>query len=102
VKNIYAFQHLNGADKKKGFEMLNAVRGAVWASAPSIFQADNEGFSNEAGYAILWQFSESATGPWWMGIIQGEEWVHFQMNLGNKRHREAFRKGQIPKGVRYA
>jgi len=74
----------------------------VWTSAPSILQADGEGFSNEAGYCILWQFSDSVRGPWWMGVLRDGEWIHFQMNLGSKRQREAFRKGQIPKGVRYA
>ena len=102
VKSIYAFQHLSGAHKESGFEMLSAVRGALWASAPSIIQADGEGFSNEAGYHILWQFSDSVTGPWRMGLLHDGKWIHFEMDLGNKRQRDAFRKGQIPKGVRYA
>ncbi len=102
VKCIYAFQHLSGADKQAGFEMLSAVRNMLWASAPAIIQADGEGFSNEAGYSILWQFSDSVTGSWWMGLLQDDTWVHFEMDLGNRRQRDAFRKGRIPKGVRYA
>jgi hypothetical protein len=102
VKCVYAIQHLSGAESGAGFEMLSAVRNAVWSSAPAILQADGEGFSNEAGYHILWQFDGSVSGSRWMGLLQDGKWVHFQMDLGNKRQRDAFRKGLIPRGVRYA
>ena len=102
VKCIYAFQHLSGADSDAGFEILSAIRTAVWTSAPAIMQADGEGFSNESGYHILWQFDDDADGSWWMGLLKDGKWVHFQMDLGNKNHRDAFRRGQIPKGVRLA
>jgi hypothetical protein len=85
VKNIYAFQHLGGARNETGFEMLSSVRNTLWASAPAIFQADDEGFSNEAGYHILWQFPDSVRGAWWMGLLRDGEWIHLQMNLGNKK-----------------
>src|SRR5687767_13083898 len=62
VQCIYAFQVLSGSDHKNGWEILGAVRNHIWSAAPSILQADNEGFSNEEGYHILWQFSDSVDG----------------------------------------
>jgi len=74
----------------------------LWGFAPSVIQADGEGFTNEDGYHILWQFSDSVSGSWWMGVLQGGEWKHFQMELANHQHREAFFRGEIPKGVKTA
>jgi hypothetical protein len=102
VQCIYAFQHLFGSHVEAGFAMLCAVRAKVWSTAPAILQADGEGFTNERGYSIDWQFSDSATGLWWMGLLQDGAWVHFQVDLGNTQHRDAFMKGQIPKGVKLA
>jgi hypothetical protein len=102
VRCIYAFQHLSGAEKGHGFECLTAVRNAIWRAAPAILQADGEGFSNEAGYHILWQFSESVTGTWWMGVLQDKKWIHFQMDLSDPKHREAFLAGVVPKGAKPA
>ena len=69
---------------------LSAVKNRIWSFAPSILLADNEGFSNEDGYHILWQFSGSVNGPWWMGVLCDDHWRHFRMDLGNREHREAF------------
>ncbi len=69
-------------------------------SAPSILQADSEGFSNEGGYHILWQFNDSVEGPWWMGVLRDGKWTHFEMDLGNQKQRESFLLGLIPEGSR--
>jgi hypothetical protein len=34
-----------------------------------------------------------------MGVLRDGEWVHFQMDLGNRKHRAAFRRGEVPEGV---
>jgi len=102
VQCIYAFQVLGGTDQKDGWEILGAIKTAIWNAAPSIIQADGEGFSNEDGYHVLWQFSDSVSGPWSMGVLRNGRWVHFQMELGNRRQREAFLTGEIPDGVTMA
>jgi len=102
VKCIYAFQLLSGTDHKNGWAILAAIKDRIWSSAPSILQADSEGFSNEDGYHILWQFSESVKGDWWMGVLQNGRWQHFQMDLTNRAQRESFFNGQIPDGARRA
>jgi hypothetical protein len=100
VKVIYAFQLLSGTDVDDGWTPLHRVYSAVWKHAAGILQADAEGFSDEDGFTILWQFGEAVTGPWNMGIMKDGRWLHFEMDLGNKRHREAFRSGELPDGVK--
>lgn len=95
VRCIYAFQVLHGAHRDDGWDVIGAIKTAIWSHAPSIFQADQEGFTNEDGYHILWQFDDSVEGNWWMGVLRNGQWEHFQMDLGNPKHREAFFDGQI-------
>jgi len=99
IKCIYAFQVLSGADHENGWEILGAVKEAIWNYAPSILQADSEGFRNEDGYHILWQFSDSVDGSWWMAVLDGNMWKSFEMDLGNKDHRTAFFEGRAPSNV---
>ena len=99
VKCIYAFQVLRGTDHENGWEIFDALKNRIWSSAPSIIQADMEGFSNEAGYHILWQFNETAKGTWWMGLLREGKWIHFQIDLGNNEHKSAFLRGEIPNGA---
>jgi hypothetical protein len=102
VRCIYCLQLLSGIDRENGWEILGAVKDRIWSYAPSIIQADGEGFTNEDGYHIVWQFSDSVDGTWWMGVLSGGGWKHFQMDLGNRNHRETFFKGQIPDGAKRA
>jgi hypothetical protein len=99
VQTIYAFQHLAGADTDEGFEALHALRFALWGRGDAIIQADLEGFTNEEGCGIVWQFSDSVTGPWNMGVHQDGKWRYFEMDLGNAEHRAAFLRGEVPAGV---
>jgi hypothetical protein len=96
VKTIYAFQHLQGADTEEGSSVLHALRSDIWERGDAIIQADLEGFSNEEGYHIVWQFSDTVSGPWNMGVLQDETWYHFSMDLGDPDHRAAFLNGEVP------
>jgi len=100
VRTIYAFQLLRGTDEKGGWDILGKVKASIFTQVGGILQADGEGFSEEEGYHILWQFSNSVKGPWLMGVLKDGQWVHFQMDLGNKKHRAAFLRGEIPEGVK--
>jgi len=99
VKCIYAFQVLSGTYEGDGWEILGAIKECIWSAAPAILQADNEGFSNEAGYHILWQFNDSVDGPWWMAVLRDGRWKQFQMNLGDRKQRESFLRGEVPSDV---
>jgi len=96
VKTIYAFQHLQGADLEDGGSALHALRSALWERGDAIIQADGEGFTNEDGYHIVWQFSDSVSGPWNMGVLHDGVWHHFTMDLGDPDHRAAFLEGEVP------
>ena len=96
VKTIYAFQHLQGADTEEGGNVLHALRSHLWERGDAILQADNEGFTNEEGFHIVWQFSDSVSGPWNMGILEDGTWYHFKMDLGDPDHRAAFLNGEVP------
>jgi hypothetical protein len=96
VKTVYAFQHLQGAELVDGGNALHALRSFLWERGDAIVQADGEGFTNEEGFHIVWQFSDSVSGPWNMGVLQDGVWHHFTMDLGDPDHREAFQNGEVP------
>lgn len=96
---IYAFQVLNGTEHKNGWDILDVVRLRVWSFAPGILQADSEGFANEEGAHILWQFNDSVDGPLDAAILRDRKWLRFTMDLGNRKHREAFMKNEVPGGA---
>jgi hypothetical protein len=96
VRTIYVFQPLQGAETIEGGNALHALRSALWARGDAIIQADGEGFTNEDGYHIVWQFSDEISGPWDMAVLQDGTWHPFKMDLGDPYHREAFLKGEIP------
>jgi hypothetical protein len=99
VKTIYAFQHLQGAEMVDGGNALHALRSALWERGDAIIQADGEGFTNEEGFHIVWQFSDSVSGPWNMGIYKDDLWHHFKMDLGDPEHRAAFQAGEVPEDL---
>jgi len=96
VKTIYAFQHLQGNEFEAGSSALHALRSKLWERGDAILQADNEGFTNEEGYHIVWQFSDSVSGPWNMAVLQDGVWRQFSMDLGDPDHRDAFLEGSVP------
>jgi hypothetical protein len=102
VNTIYGLQILAGAEQENGWAILDRIKGILWEEVAGIFQVDGEGFTNEDGYHILWQFSEDVTGPWWMGVIQNDSWVYFEMDLGNQEQRNDFLRGVVPPGVKFA
>lgn len=99
VKVIYALQHLRGSDDAKGADALRSISNFIWGRGDAILQADGEGFSNDEGYHILWQFSDRVSGAWWMAVRNGDGWLSFQMELANQAHRQAFMDGKVPDGV---
>ncbi len=96
VKTVYAIQHLQGAETVEGSNALHALRAALLQRGDAILQADGEGFANEEGYHIVWQFSDAVTGPWNMAVLQESTWFHFTMDLGDPEHRAAFLRGEVP------
>ena len=102
IKVVYSFQILHAGVKwNNGWEAVHAAQGEIWGAVGGILQADGEGFSNEEGYHILWQFSDNASGPWKMAVGGSDgEWIPFEMDLGNQAHRKSFCQGKVPVGAR--
>ena len=96
VRTVYVLQPLQGADTVEGSDALHTLRSALWERGDAIQQADSEGFTNEEGFHIVWQFSDAISGPWNMGVYQDGTWHHFKMDLGDPHHRAAFLNGEVP------
>ncbi len=102
IKTIYCIQVIHkGAEWGRGWNAIHAVQSEIFEALGGICQADYEGFSNDDGYHILWQFSDKVEGPWQMAVLNAEgHWESFEMDLGNMQQREAFWRGQVPPGAR--
>jgi hypothetical protein len=94
---IYAFQLLNGTDVRDGWDGLYQILEFILDSRRGFSHADLEGFSNDDGYQILWQFSDHVSGPWNMALLQNDKWVNFEMELGNAEQRAEFQEVGSPK-----
>lgn len=100
VKVIYALQLLSGTEVGNGWDAVHTVQSAIWDRSNGILQSDGEGFTNEDGYHILWQFSSNVTGEWNMAVLEGENWIKFQMDLGDLAQRKEFLAGSVPRRAR--
>ncbi len=101
VKVIYTFQLLNAVFDYNNFEIISSIKATIWNKTGGILQADNEGFSNEDGYHILWQFSDNVSGDWHCAVINSAgTWDNFVMDLGDTTQREEFQNGNIPKNAK--
>lgn len=101
VRTVYALQVLAGVDRAGGWDALHVVQGAIWVAAGGIVQSDGEGFSNEDGHCILWQFDDDVSGLWKMAVRDTDgTWTSFEMERGDKAQRRAFLQGRMPAGAR--
>jgi hypothetical protein len=100
VKVIYAFQLLGGTDVNDGWSAVHAVQSCIWNKRGGILQADGEGFSNEDGYHILWQFADHVKerGIWRRAMDMeggsGLRWTSETENSGPHSSMAMFRPGQ--------
>ena len=99
VRVIYELEVLPEIDEVSGWSALHVVQGAIWEWAGGVLHSDGEGFTNENGYFILWRFHDDAHGPGNMAVLVEEDWVEFEMDLGNPEQRAAFLEGRVPEGA---
>lgn len=100
VKVIYAFQLLQGIYGDNNFEILDIIKDTIWEKIGGILQADHEGFTNDKGMHILWQFDDDVIGEWDCAVMnESGEWDNFRMELGDAQQQEAFQNGEVPKGA---
>lgn len=98
---IYAFQLLNTAYEEDNFEIILSIKTRIWSHTDGILQGDEEGFSNEEGCNILWQFQDDVSGEWNCAVRdKSGSWTNFIMDLGDESQRKEFRNGQVPKAAK--
>lgn len=101
VQAVYACQYLSGAFESRFDRVPANVLWVVKAHVGGIIQGDHEGFSNADGYTVVWDFSDRATGPWKMAVLdEAGSWTAFEMELGDRGQREAFLAGGVPRDAR--
>lgn len=103
VRTIYTLEVLDARPEGDGddWEVVWAIQAAILEAAGGILQADGEGYSNDAGDHILWQFDDAASGTWRMAVLDElERWQRFEMELSDPEGREAFRSGLVPRSGR--
>jgi hypothetical protein len=101
VKVIYAFQIGSGVHAE-GWDYVRDLQDDLCTEYDGILHAEAEGYSNELGLHVTWEFSDDvAPGNWNMALYdpRSATWTNFVMDLGNPAHREAFRAGRVPEGV---
>lgn len=97
VKVIYAIQLLDVAFEEKNYPIVISAQNTIWQKTGGILQADGEGFSNEEGYHILWQFGDDVEGAWNCAVLNDKgKWENFAMELGDKKQQDAFLAGRVP------
>jgi len=97
IKVIYAFQLLNASFENDNAEIISSLKNEIWRRTIGIIQADDEGFSNEEGYHILWQFSNNVSGQWSCATLNEQgQWDKFVMDLGDTTQRQEFQNGHVP------
>ena len=85
VKVIFAFQLLDGTDVNDGWTPLHAAHRLTWKVAGGILQADREGFTNEEGYTILWQFGDTVSGTWNVSVLINRHWTSCPVFLARNK-----------------
>lgn len=101
VKVIYAFRLLTIGMEEDNYPIITTTQSYIWEKVKGILQADEEGFSNEEGYHILWQFPDDVDGDWNCAVLNADgNWENFSMDLGNKDQQKAFKSGLVPPGAK--
>jgi hypothetical protein len=97
VKVIYAIQVLSGSDTRDGWSGIDAVRTVLWTQGGGILQADAEGFTNQEGAHILWQFTKDHEAELDVAVLgAGGRWVRYRMKLNDPQQKQAFLRGEVP------
>jgi hypothetical protein len=97
VEVIYAFRLTEVGMEDDHYDIVTVTQECIWEKVKGILQADEEGFSNEEGYHILWQFSDDAEGVLNCAVLNADgQWENFSMELSDEKQRKAFKAGKLP------
>jgi hypothetical protein len=93
---VYAFRVLDAALLEDNYEIVSTLKTVIWGRTGGLLQNDQEGFSNDNGDHILWQFPDNITGDKYCAVLDNGVWVRFRMDLGDPFQRMAFWAGEVP------
>lgn len=97
VETIYAVQLMAAAFTEAGDGVPGLILEAIRGEVGGIIQGDGEGFSNEDGDQIVWQYDDDIDGEWVMAVQNADHaWTRFVMDRGNPQARAAFLEGRVP------
>ena len=100
AKTIYKFEIFEGSDDQYGWYTLESIREAIWEEVEGILQNDGEGYRNEEGFFIVWQFEYEVEGPYEAAVMDKKgKWQCFEMELSDEEHIAQFKKGKVPQGL---
>lgn len=98
---IYEFIPLLNLDSLEGWELFSLLYQEAWVNLRGIFQIKDEGFTNESGDIILWDFPITSTGQRIVAVKSFTgRWKTFAMNLESTKERQDFFKGKVPKNAK--
>jgi hypothetical protein len=97
TKLLYEFIPLSGFESEEDFEILSLVIREAWVNSRGILQYINEGFTNESGDLVLWDYPYSITGIRSAALKDFTgRWKTFEMTLESLEQRKKFFKGKLP------
>lgn len=97
VETVYVLRPQAALYNEQGWEIFNEF----WTNlkdSRGIVHCDGEGFTNEEGAQITWEFPGGASGDWKMALYDGDRntWVEFTIDLANQEQRLLFLDGTLP------
>jgi hypothetical protein len=97
TKVIYAFEIQKDAHKDNNFDVIDCIRDVIMSRTNGIIQADGEGFSNEEGDHILWQFEdEEIEGELFVAVLDNKgKWQKYEIELSNPTDQKKFKNGKF-------
>lgn len=110
---VWVGAYLRGTRAVYGCSLLSFGFARAYAGVPSgllwaiqsilgggILHVEGQGYANEDGYQITWEFSDRAKGARQMAVLgSAGHWHAFEMELGDETSRQAFRAGTRPFGA---
>lgn len=101
TKIYYEFIPLADLEEDDDWELFSLLYQEAWAGLRGIFQIKDEGFTNESGDLIVWDFPYSAAGKRVAAIRSFTgRWKTFEMDLESMVQRKAFFSGRLPKNIK--
>ena len=111
VKVLYEFRPMQAVKTEEGWQIFNEVWTNLHKQLPGIVHLEDEGFTNEDGAQITWEYPDEGgehadaaltasenTGELKVAVLNpaGQEWIEYTLSLANQEQRLQFMAGKAP------